>query len=170
MGTRLLSGLPEPAPGFCASFPRPLGELGLCRSEPVESPLILDRPKKGLARARPFSEMDAAIQQYGSVFPIGHTECAGAGGAAKHDLARRCPPRQRMSLPPAEPAPVGTRIERRPAIVADPRNTAKCSRTVRCHPEPSVIFRVPCKTRAYCSAESGNNAAATWRSSATRTL
>src|SRR6516165_8496962 len=105
--------------------------------------------------------MDAAIQQHRGVPPIGHAESQGAGQAGEHDFARRRAPRDRMSLPPAEPAPVDTRIEWRPAIVADPRSHQKYPRTVRCHLEHPVNFWELCKKRAYCDPESGSNAAAT---------
>jgi len=63
--------------------------------------------------------MDATVQQYSGILPIGHTARLGAGQAGERDLARRCPPRARMRPPPAKPAPVDTRIERRPAIMAN---------------------------------------------------
>src|SRR6516162_4571613 len=100
--------------------------------------------------------MDAAIQQHRGVLPISHTELVSAGDAGEHDLSRRCPPGELMSLAPAEATPIDASIEGWSTIVANAGSHARCALRSR------TVSDYACK--------SGSSAAATGRSSATSTL
>src|SRR5258708_4452911 len=68
---------------------------------------------------RGFSQVHAFVEQPGGVLPIRHPQRLGTRQPGQHDLGGRHFPGARMGLLPAEPPPIGSGIERRPAIVAD---------------------------------------------------
>src|SRR5438045_8898759 len=71
------------------------------------------------------------VEEYRGIFPIAHAERLSARQTGQRDLAGRRLPGARMSLLPAGPSPIGSRIERRPTIVADAGRNEKGTCVVR---------------------------------------
>ena len=80
------------------------GSLKLCGEAPSRRASLKDGPP---------------IQQHRGVLSVGHAERLSPGQAGERNLARRRAPRSRVSLAPAEGAPVGSGIERGSAIMPD---------------------------------------------------
>src|ERR1700731_3829056 len=105
--------------------------------------------------------MDPPIQQYRGVLPVAHAERLGSGQAGTHNLARRRPPRPRMSLAPAECPPIGSGIERRPAIMPDACCGEKnASIVVWHHPDKSAGRSSPMPDLVVCVTQFGDRSAA----------